>query len=181
MKRRFLFAGIAAAALLQTAALGKMIQDRAALLQNGRDVVLQTGMIDPRDLFRGHYTIVNLSISRIERSDQIAFDLPKRGEDVYVSLAPGDGVFWQPVAVTAKPPTGDTPILKGTLQSILNTSLRISFPFDRYFAPKARAKELEGIRSERALGLIVATAPDGTGAVKGITVNGVAHVIEPLY
>ncbi|MDP5347464.1 MAG: GDYXXLXY domain-containing protein, partial [Paracoccaceae bacterium] len=56
LTRRWLVAAIIAVALVQTAALAKMVTDRAALLRDGTEVVLETGAIDPRDLFRGHYT-----------------------------------------------------------------------------------------------------------------------------
>ena len=66
--RRNLWIAIAVVALGQAAVLGWMIWDRASLLANGREVVLEVIPVDPRSLFRGDYVILGYDISR--------FDLP---------------------------------------------------------------------------------------------------------
>ena len=58
---------------------------------------------------------------------------------------------------------------------------RISFPFDRYFAPKERALEIENIRSDGKLGVILVVSTDGTGYIKGLSIDGKRIYDEPLY
>ena len=60
-KARLLLGGTLLAALLQTVALAGMLWPRYQLLETGKEVVLQSAMVDPRDLFRGHYTRLNLT------------------------------------------------------------------------------------------------------------------------
>ena len=50
----------------QTAALGYMIESRASILRSGRDVLLKTVPVDPRDLLRGDYVILSYDISRLQ-------------------------------------------------------------------------------------------------------------------
>ena len=51
--------GVILVAFLQTAALAWIVYDRVSLLEDGREVVLKNVPVDPRDLFRGEYVILN--------------------------------------------------------------------------------------------------------------------------
>ena len=188
MKLRWFICGALLAAFLQSAVLAKIIYDRAQLLQNGTEVLLQTGMVDPRDLFRGHYVTLNLRISRIPaESVEVVGELTYR-EPVYVSLKldPETG-FWVPDTLYAKrPENSDAPIIAGKMgwisgQEAEIENYRVSFPVDRFFAEKERALELENVRQGNALGVIVALAEDGSSAIKGISVRGELIYSEPIY
>ncbi len=178
---RWLIAGIAVISLLQTAALGKMVTDRAALLRDGREVVLETGAIDPRDLFRGHYIILNLDITRIARDTVTVDPTLEPGMPVYVTLSEGDDGYWRAAALSAEAPGGQEPVIRGMLTYDLPTQIAISFPFDRYFAPKARALELEALDRANRMGVILALDAAGNGAIKGLMLDGSRLYEEPLY
>ena len=111
---RWLVAAVIAVALVQTAALGKMVTDRAALLRDGREVVLETGAIDPRDLFRGHYTILNLEITRVSRSTVTVDPALEVNAPVYVSLTESDDGYWRAKGLNQTGFIGDdlVPILR---------------------------------------------------------------------
>lgn len=179
--RRWLLGGIVAAALLQTAALAKMVTDRAALLRDGREVVLETAAIDPRDLFRGHYTILNLEITRIPRPlVPIDADLAE-GATIFVALAEGDDGFWRALSVTAAPPDADAPFIRGTFVYDGVDEVALRFPIDRYFAPQERALELEAIDRAGRMGVILALDAQGNGAIKGLMIDGARLYDPPLY
>lgn len=185
---KYIIIGAVIAALIQTGLLVKIIYDRSAHLQNGAEVHLQTGMVDPRDLFRGHYVRLNLSIGSILAKDVNTIGELKYGKSVFVLLKKGDAEFWIPDAIYADlPEANGSPVLKGKLTNISyrkdieKAIYRISFPFDRYFAPKKRAKELEKIRNDRKLGIIVSLNDKGEGLIKGISVDGKSIYNEPLY
>ena len=91
MKLKWFIAGAIGAALLQSAALGKIIYDRADLIRNGAEVVLQSGMVDPRDLFRGHYVTLNLTIGRISAKDVQVVGEFERRQDVWCQPEKGRG------------------------------------------------------------------------------------------
>ena len=178
---RWLIAGIVATALLQTAALAKMVTDRAGLLRNGFEVVLETGAIDPRDLFRGHYAILNLEISRIPR-DSVTLDPDLQpGVPVYVTLTAGNDGYWRAAGLFVTPPEGALPIIRGIFEYGSGPDIIISFPFDRYFAPETRALELEALDRADRMGVILALDGAGYGAIKGLMIDGERLYEEPLF
>ena len=185
--KRFLIPAAILAAIVQTGLVGKMITDRAALLQGGTEVWLRTTFVDPRDLLRGHYVVLNLEIERIDtaRVDGTQFD-PKENRGyrppVWISLEQGEDGFWQPRKLWAqRPEDASLTVIKGEFLGHNNRIYRIDFPFDQYFAPYERAQELEHLRQENKLGVVIALGPDGTGAIKGLVVDGVSVYDEPLF
>ncbi|TIV76509.1 MAG: hypothetical protein E5V78_29680, partial [Mesorhizobium sp.] len=52
-------------ALVQIGFLSWIIASRAAILRNGKEVLLKVQPVDPRDLLRGDYISLNNNISRI--------------------------------------------------------------------------------------------------------------------
>ena len=52
-------------ALVQIGFLSWIIAGRAAILRNGKEVLLKVEPVDPRDLLRGDYIILGYEISRI--------------------------------------------------------------------------------------------------------------------
>lgn len=188
MKLRWFIGGALIAAVLQSVAVGEMIFDRAKLLQNGKEVVLQSGMVDPRDLFRGHYVTLNLAIGRIPSKGVEVVGKLERRREVFVALKASDkSPFWIAEALYAQQPEGiEQPFIRGELSAFPrkgfeNGSYRIQFPVDRFFAEKGRAKELEKVRRNRALGVIVALSSDGEAAIKGISVGGELIYSESIY
>jgi uncharacterized membrane-anchored protein len=185
MSPRFYIAAAVVVALLQSGALASMIYDRAQRITTGRDVVLESRMRDPRDLFRGHFVTLNLDVGEL-RTDQVPVDRAfTRNETVFVELEEGDGPFWRARKLWHEiPATAEGVFLKARMQTTPLSGIsfyRISFPFDRYFAPKERALEIENIRSDGMLGVILAVSNDGTGYIKGLSIDGKRIYDEPLY
>ena len=188
MKIKWILGGALLAVLLQSAALGKIIWDRHSLLENGREVVLQSAMVDPRDLFRGHYVTLNLSVGAMAEGTFTIDGELKTGEDIFVSLKPGEDGFW--IADTlhaAMPENPSAPVLRGRLISERAVTGEngpryvIRFPFDRYFADRKKAKDLEKVRNDRKLGVIISVGENGDGAVKGISVDGDLVYVDRVF
>lgn len=180
--------GAVIAAILQTTALGKIIFDRAMQLQNGKEVVLQTQMRDPRDLFRGHYVTLNLSVGEVAEDKVEVNGEFKYKDPVFVALKKGEDEFWVAKAIYDKMPTGiSDPVIKGKYQRAHKpkgeTVLRhrIRFPFDRFFAAKKRAKELEKVRRDQKLGVVLSVGDNGEALIKGISVEGEMIYNEPIW
>lgn len=195
MKLKWFIAGAGIAGILQTAALGKIVLDHANLLKNGTEVVLQSGMVDPRDLFRGHYVVLDLSISRIPARDVQLVGKPERQQDVWVSLKKGEDEFWVADTIHADfPESPNGPIIRGRYISssrltvpgpdddeINSGTHSIRFPVNRFFAEKGRALNLEKVRRDRNLGVVVALSDDGGAAIKGISVEGELIYVESVW
>lgn len=201
MKLRWFILCALCVAFLQSAALGKIIYDRASLIQSGTEVTLQSGMVDPRDLFRGHYVILNLTIGRINSKEvELGPYLKIAAKDasqfvydntIYLSLRKGDDEFWVADAIFKNIPTeADGPFIRGEYQGTVlagnagsngGDTHRIHFPIDRFFAEKFRAKDLEKVRRDRKLGVVVALDDKGGAAIKGISVAGELIYNEPIW
>ena len=188
MTLRLFIVGALAAALIQTAALGQIVYERAALLRGGTEVMLRSRFVDPRDLFRGHYVILNLDVGALE-VDTIPVDeaLVDAGEPVFIELKKGEEPFWVAAALHAQIPVDATgPVVAGEYRGTTAAtadrpaSHRVELPFDRYFAPKLRARELETIQNDDKLGVVLAVGKDGRAAIKGIVVDGAVLYEEPL-
>ena len=185
MTLRTTLLGTLIVALVHTGVLVKFIYDRAQALQSGQEVVVESGFIDPRDLFRGHYTRLNLEISRIEKSQVEILGSFKRNDPVYVELDTSTP-FAKPVRLSKIPfesPKG--PVLKGKSRSNstrdTEKTIRITFPFNRFYADKTRALELENMQRNQQLGVILSVTPDGTAMIKGLTLKGEKIYEEAVY
>lgn len=185
MARKSFVLGALLVMVLQSAAIGSMIYNRAMQLQNGAEVVLESGFIDPRDLFRGHYVTLNLTVGDLKK-DEIEIDRKFSYRDqVFVELKKGEDLFWVANKLWHEiPDNSEAAFIIGEIRRVPRNkeqSYRINFAYDRYFAPKKRAKELEKFRRDRKLGVVLALGKNGSGAIKGITVDGEMIYDEPLY
>ena len=62
---RYLVAIAIVAAVVLIGVLGSMIMGRAAILRDGREIVLEVLPVDPRDLLRGDYVRLDYNISSL--------------------------------------------------------------------------------------------------------------------
>jgi len=185
MTRRGFLIGLAVAVLIQATIIGAMLYERITTLINGQEVILESAFVDPRDLFRGHYVRLNLTAGRITNDVPGAQMKFAYNDPVFVTLKPGDTEFWVAKSLHKSFPqdTGD-PVIEGIYRGRVTTEgspLRLQFPFDRYFAPKKRAQELENLPRDQELGVVLALDGSGGGVIKGITVDGQKIYDEPLF
>ncbi len=182
-----------AVALVLSGALVWMIVDRARLLRTGREIVLQTEPMDPRDIFRGHYARLNYEISRIPRSlveDLKPGMIAAGGSAIHVILSPGEDGFWHPVRAGLAPPRKVAPgrvMLKGRLKWNLagggTGGIPVTYGIERYYASKERALEVERLGRDREipLGVVVHVSPAGRAAIAGLMIDGRKIYEEPLW
>lgn len=182
------YALAAAVALIQTGVLGYMIESRASILRNGKEVVLETVPVDPRDLMRGDFVILSYPISSIEHA-RISGTVPPSdsAKPVYLALVPGEGghhVFsrasWQPIT-DLKPEevviTGMTP----EYFYIGTETVPLTFGIERYYVPEGEGRPIEeGVR-EKAVDVVVAVTGDGRAQIKSLRLEGQTLYAEPLY
>lgn len=175
-------------ALVQSGVLFYMIESRATILRNGREVVLATEPVDPRDLMRGDYVILSYGISRIAHKDILGTPPPSDGaKPVYVALTPSEGgrfVFsrasWQPLADT-KPEeivlVGQTPdgFYIGT------DSVPLTYGIERFYVPEGEGRPIEEGVGERRVDVVLAVNADGRSQVRGLRLDGKNLYEEPLY
>ncbi|WP_331374223.1 GDYXXLXY domain-containing protein [Sinorhizobium chiapasense] len=189
-RRRNPFVAALVVAVLQTVVLGYMIESRASILRNGKDVHLRSAPIDPRDLLRGDYVTLSYDISRIS-PDIIAGGLPEEATRavLFVRLKEQPDGFWGPVEASFGP-------LAQATDSIVIRSLPFSyypssgappptfFPnygIERYYVPEGEGRVLENARSTHALSVNVRVDPDGRAQIRQVSIDGAQAYEEPLY
>ena len=158
---------------LQTAwILGTVfVQERA--LAGGAIVLLETRPVDPRDLLRGDYVILNYKIS------DVALDLfsPPRtnavpaGGTVYVALEP-QGNFHEAVLASTVPitPSAGQVVLKGSSRAwwrgTAAPSVHVEYGLERYYVR-------EGTGNPRGKITVKAAVPaSGQARIKEVFVDG---------
>jgi len=121
----------------------------------GEEILLKTIPLDPTDFFRGDYVILNFEISQIslDKFPQEFRDEEHKyyGKTVYAVLKPG-AKFPQVDRISLEKPKEGT-YLKCRYNYIDQStgSVHVSYPFDRYFIPENRGRELDQLSREGKL------------------------------
>lgn len=182
MRKRWVWPALGATLLVQIWIIGAMLYGRIVTLRDGQEIVIRSSFVDPRDIFRGHYVRLNPDLLPRNQEDDSTFFLEWNNKSIahYVELEKDTAGFWVAKDFHEIYPKTEAPVLKATSIYGNRTTLRITLPFDRYFAPEFRAKELENLRREQRLGIVLALDGKGGGIIKGITVDGERLYDEPL-
>jgi uncharacterized membrane-anchored protein len=151
------------------------VQERT--LAGGKVVLLETRPVDPRDLLRGDYVILNYKIS------DVAFDQfsPARanglapGETVYVALEPRGQFHEVALASTNRvTPAAGQIVLRGHSRSWWNgtaqNTVHLDYGLERYYVR-------EGTGNPRGKITVQAAVPDsGQARIKEVFVDGKPYV-----
>lgn len=172
-----------------------IILPRAAILRSGQEVRLEIAPVDPRDLFRGDYVILAYRIGTVDvESGVTSFT---RGQQVFVTLRPGENGKARAVAISASLPatTGNDIVIAGFVTSTsvcrLNdagnrdcklgtNAVGVRYGLESYFVPQGEGKKIELMEKAR-LEVVAAVAPSGQAAVKRLLIDGVPVYDEPPY
>ncbi|WP_029059964.1 GDYXXLXY domain-containing protein [Stappia stellulata] len=164
-----------AVALLQLILIALPLAERWSVHATGQEVTLALRPVDPRDLLRGDYVILNPEIGRISRQ-QVAgeTDLSEfaLGDPVWTVVErDGEGVF-RAVDVLPAPPRDGRVALKGRVGSRLSgDELRIDYGLSAFFVPQGKGLEIEAMPRE-TVRLVVAVSEDGRSAPLRLMADG---------
>ncbi|QGZ36686.1 GDYXXLXY domain-containing protein [Stappia indica] len=161
------------AGLLQLTLVGLPLADRLQVHWFGEEVTLALRPVDPRDLLRGDYVILNPEIQLVDTGIGVPAEV-FGGDDVWVVVAPdGEGIS-RAVAVLSAPPTDGRIALKGRVSSTPSASdtvLRIDYGLDAFFVPEGQGLEIERLPRDRVR-LVVAVSADGRSAPLRLVADG---------
>ena len=184
------------AALLLCGLILAIVVQRAAILRDGREARLELTPVDPRDLFRGDYVVLNYRIGTVN----IPPDVPSsftRGQQVFVTLRPDASNKSRAVAISAERPTVAEPdiVISGfvTFPSTCMVSdtgaidcklgrraVGVRYGLESYFVPQGEGKKIEQT-SRGQLEVVAAVAPSGQAAIKRLLIDGNPVYDEPPY
>lgn len=179
---------IAAVAGIQTLALAYILANRISLLASGREIVAEVVPVDPRDLFRGEYVILNYTFTRT--GEVPVPDTTRSGDTLYVTLKPGaEPKSWEIVSASDSYPANTAPenvVLKGFANYVSGktdtrpATASIRYGIESYFVPEGKGKELEGLVREKKIATVIAVGRNGEAAIKALEIDGKRIVEEPL-
>jgi uncharacterized membrane-anchored protein len=183
----FLLAG-----LIQVGLIAAMVFDRARVLREGSEVMLQTRPIDPRDFLRGDYVVLSYDISSVAAGALKDKPVPKKAASIYVKLAPKPDGFYQALSVhpEAVPIAGSEVLIGGRVTSgdncgdarnLFCDKLQVKYGIERYFVPQGEGRELEKARNEGKVAVVVAVTPAGRAAIKRLLLDGKPVYDEPSF
>ena len=179
-------------ALVQIGFLGWMIAGRAAILRDGRKVLLKVEPVDPRDLLRGDYVLLGYEISRIPvkliANVPVGETTTQDGPLVVRLKRDADG-YWRPISAwlgkagTAAAP--DEVDIVGRIRAGWNLTgeapVAPDYGIERFYLPEGEGKAIENDMRVRPFGIRAAIAKDGTAQIKALMDGDKMLYAEPLY
>jgi uncharacterized membrane-anchored protein len=146
-------------ALIQLGLIALPLAERFHVQRTGEYVRLALAPIDPRDLLRGDYIIINLAIGRLS-ADIPGAGTVAAGDKVFVGLAvKGSGPAEPAVIATNRDQAGALAIA-GTVIDATGEAVRIDYGIDAFFVPEGEGLQIERLEPGRAL-LEIAVTRDG--------------------
>jgi uncharacterized membrane-anchored protein len=145
------------------------VQER--VLAGGKVVLLETRPVDPRDLLRGDYVILNYKISDVALSPPAPTNGLPPGTTVYVALEPRGQFHEVVLASTNRITPGEGQVmLKGHSRAWWNSAARqtvhLEYGLERYYVR-------EGTGNPRGKITVQAAVPDsGQAQIKGVFLDG---------
>jgi uncharacterized membrane-anchored protein len=190
--RKLIFASVGLA-LVQIIFLGWMIVDRAAVLRDGREVLLKVEPVDPRDLLRGDYVILSYGISRIPLS--MIADINELDEElamrttIVVRLRKAQDGYWEAVNAWVKPPPApagaDEVDIEGQIPALnrvhMQGEVRVTYGIERFYLPEGEGRAIERDMGTRPFAVRVAVSKAGKSQVKALMDGDQLLFQEPLY
>lgn len=181
-------------AAIQIGFLGWSIMGRAAILREGREILLKVEPVDPRDLLRGDYVRLGYEAGLVDRT--IFANPPvdtdrSANEAVYVRLARSSDGYWRPVSASMGEPAAnrsDQQVdLRGTLTGYERVGennarmIQVNFGIERYYVPEGEGRMIETNMAIRPFGILAAIDSNGAAQIKALLDGNKKLYEEPLY
>ena len=180
-------------ALVQICFLTWIIAGRAAILRNGKEVLLKIEPIDPRDLLRGDYISLGYDMSRIPV--KLIANIPQGkfftdDSAIVVRLKKGADGYWQPTTAwfgKAQAPAGpDEADIAGHVAQGLDLrepemTIAPEYGIERFYLPEGEGMAIQNDMRVRPFGIKLALSANGTAQIKALMDGDKTLFEEPLY
>lgn len=141
-------------------------------LRTGKEVLLKTVPVDPRDLFRGDYVLLRYEISNLHLNNIITdYTDFKIGDKIYVALKKENG-YGIVSKISRNTPKNKELFLKGITKNVRDKSLIVEYGIESYFVPEGKGKEIERIREGKKLDVKVSIDRFGNVAIRSLLTDG---------
>ena len=184
------------AALVLCGLILVIVVQRAGILRSGQEVRLEIAPVDPRDLFRGDYVVLDYRIGTVNLPSDVATAFT-REQRVFVTLRPDESGKAKAVAISAEQPavTGADIVIAGFVTTTSTCPLNdagardcklgsraigVRYGLESYFVPEGEGKKIE-LTTRARVEVVAAVAPSGQAAIKRLLIDGVPVYDEPPY
>ena len=180
-------------ALVQIGFLSWIIAGRAAILRNGKEVLLKVEPIDPRDLLRGDYIFLDYEISGIPVKLIANVPAGKYSTDdtsIVVRLKKGSDDYWQPTTAwfgqAPAPAAADEVDVVGHVAEgwdlrEAGATIRPDYGIERFYLPEGEGMAIQNDMRVRPFAIRAAIAADGSAQIKALMDGDKTLFEEPLY
>jgi len=154
--------------LFQMLVLAGLIIGNEIALANGQSVVLQTGPVDPRDIFRGDYVQLRYEISTLRNTPGVY--MLQNGDTAYVRLEKS-GDVWAAVQVSNQRADADkwAVFIAGEVTRIINLTAVLDYGIEQYFVPEGQGLVIQNAKD---LKVRVKLGSSGKAMIENLIVDG---------
>lgn len=186
----------ALAALVLGGLVLAMVVERAAILRDGATIRLATLPVDPRDLFRGDYVVLDYEISTINLTRIGAAADLRRDEPIQVGVRAGGNGQAEVVRVVRAGQPREAGLIwlgskTGSVMNCIRGSvgascsegekvMRVRYGLESYFVPQGEGRAIETTQASR-IEILAAVNAAGASAIKALLIDGKAVYNEPPY
>ena len=161
-------------ALIWVGAIGGLWAYHEHQLTHGREIVLKTVPVDPRDMFRGEYVILNYDISMVSAANAQGgisdVDYFRRNQTAYAYLIEDAGVY-KLTALKTKPPQSGL-FLRGRIMNQDGGQVyRVEYGIESFFLPEGQGKVYEEARNSNRLYAVLSVSPHGVAMLKRLEIR----------
>lgn len=144
-----------------------MIGMKEFTMMTGKEVLLETEPVDPRDLFRGDYVILRYPISEIPNLMSY-----HAGDTIYVNLEYKEP-YWKYASVSDKrDPKPDQVAIKGKITNQRwGSGLRVEYGIESYFVPEGKGRSIERLRNTGDVDALVVVDRFGNAVIKDLLIK----------
>lgn len=141
INKKILFIIFALVAAVQLYVPASIILNNENILTDGKEFKFKTAPVDPSDPIRGKYITLDYAANTIKVNNKEEWVY---GEAVFVWLSKDKDGFAKIDAVTKNEPSGKNDFVKARAGNVsYDSTLRIDYPFDRYYMEESKAGAAE--------------------------------------
>lgn len=160
--------------LIQLSMLGARIYKYENILKNGKVFYLKPKPVDPRDLLKGRYVMLNFGKQSV-KCDNKAFEKIRHDSHFYVQIKQDENLTFEN-AQLEKPDSGDFLKVRSGSKCI-NKNVSFYFIFDRFYMNEHKAKKLETTYNnliDKNKVLAKVRVYEGIGVIEDLTIDSIS-------